>query len=701
MPSAAPGTTHLRASRLQSQEDDFTELTGNAAVWRDGQGVRADSLRYQRRTSQADALGGVTITQPSGARFHTNEAHLNLSQRTGFADGGKYNLPGDWGRGDMERVEFLGPNRTRLSDARFTTCPAGQDDWFVHASRIDIDTKEDMATARNVTLDLLGVPIIYLPYLSFPISDQRKTGFLMPGIGYSSRQGTILATPYYLNLGPAYDATLTPRYMSERGTQLQTEFRYLGRDFVGQIDAEYLPEDKATGEDRAAGSVRHRQTFSPYVSGLIELRGVSDKDYVNDFGDNLSVTSETHLPQIAEINYRGPLWTATARAADYQTVDRTIAPGDRPYARLPQLLVNGNVPSDAARGLRYRFDGELVHFERESSVTGQRAHLSPSITFGRSRPWGFINTEIGMHHISYALQETSQEDPSVTAPFASIDAGLYAERPFTVGDSAFTHTIEPRVYYLHVPFRKQDHLPNFDTSAPDFSFANLFRNNRFVGGDRIGDADQLTFALTSRLLNDRDGSEWLRGSIGQIRYFDERRVNVPAGIVEDTTSDLVAEAVAWLPRNWHVRTNVQWSPELHSAARGTFYLQHQPGTDRILNLGYRLIRSELEQTDVSFEWPLGGRWTARGRSLYSVKDNENIESYVGLQYHACCWMVRLYTARQLTQTTEDAAQLTEQRASVRIEFELSGLGRGGTPAESPLKQSLYAFPRPGPSTPAP
>jgi len=689
---AEPGPTTLHADRARALDADVIELEGNAEAVRDGERLTADNIRHDRAANTIDASGNVTVTRPEGARFTTEALHLDLDTGTGEAGPGTYALTGArLGRGDTARIEFLGRERTRLHDLRYTTCPEGRDDWFLRAGRLDLDTTEDIGVARNVTLELFGLPVFYFPYLSFPISDERKSGFLFPEIGHGSRLGAVVATPYYWNIAPNYDVTLTPRLMTDRGVQLQTEFRYLGRAFAGELDAEYLPNDDLTGEDRAAWSYRHGHVFSSRWTAAIDARRVSDIDYVNDFGDRLSVTAETHLSRIAALNYRSPQWAFTARVADYQTIDRSVPLTARPYARLPQLLLAGT--SAPGSGPQYRFQGELVSFDHEVNATGERAHLNPSVRWPITPLYGFLVPEIGVRHIAYSLDQPDargDKRPSVTAPYLSLDAGLYFDR---LGER-FEQTLEPRLYYLYVPHREQDHLPNFDTTVPDFTFANLFRNNRFLGGDRIGDANQLTLALTTRVLDAADGTERLRASIGRIHYFDDRRVNVPAGTIDDDNSDYAAEAVVWLPGNWHVRGATQWSAEEDHTVRASFYLQHQPAADRIFNIGYRYARGELQQLDLSFEWPLGARWITRGRALYSLRDIDrgNIDSFLGIEYRACCWALRLYAARGLVQTAAGAPELTESRSRFMFEFELAGLSRSGGAVESPLAEALFFAP---------
>jgi LPS-assembly protein len=701
-PARSPGLgpTELRADSIRSLGPDEIELSGDAQAAHDGQRIHADLLRYRNDQDEADAVGNVVITENDGSQFTTGEAHLNLDTRVGAASAGSYRLFDRAGRGDMSRVEFLDRDHTRLFDVRYTACPEGRDDWFLQARQIDLDTSNDAGLARDATLRVFGVPVLYLPVFGFPISDRRKSGFLVPQIGYGSELGAVVAAPYYWNIAPNYDATLTPRWMTQRGLQLQSEFRYLGQSLNGRLEAEYLPNDKKTGEDRAAATFIHNQTFNPYWSAAVSLRGVSDKDYLSDFGDHLSVTSETYLPENMEANYRGSAWTFTARATDYQTVDRTIAPISLPYARLPQLLLNGD-SGPTTGGLQYRLESEFVNFNRDIGVIGKRANLSPSVQLPLTRPYGFLTPTVGVHYIGYSLEQAPTPDSraSVTAPFASLDTGLYFDRTLELGSGGFDQTLEPRLYYLYVPARAQDSLPNFDTSVPDFSFANLFRNNRFIGGDRIGDANQYTAALTTRLIDQTTGTERLSASIGRIHYFDARTVNLPPGTIDDASSDVAAEAVVWLPGNWHARTSLQWAPERDQAVRQEFFLQYEPAADRIVNVGYHFVRDSLEQSDISAEWPLGPRWTLRGRSLYSLRDNENVDSFLGAEYRNCCWALRFYATRRLVQTPTGSAALTEQRTGVLLEFELSGLSGTRSSFESPLHQGLFTFPAAAASNP--
>lgn len=671
----ATGLAYLHADRARALQNNIIELEGSAEVRRDGQQIDADYLRYDRAENYVEARGNVTVIEPDGTRYRTGVLQLDLDTRAGEAGAGHYRLPAPRGRGTMEGIEFVDRDHTRLRGVRYSTCPEGREDWYLRARRVDLDTTEDIGVARDATLRVFGAPVFYLPYFSFPISDKRKSGFLIPQVGYSGSLGAIVAAPYYLNLAPNYDATLTPRWMTRRGLQLQSEFRYLGGSSAGQLDVEYLPNDKVTGENRAAGSFIHNHVFTPTWTGFANVRGVSDRDYVNDFGERLAVTSEAYLPQNAEVNYRGSAWNFTARAADYQTVDRTVAPASRPYARLPQLLLSGD-SGPTSFGAQYRLDSELVNFYREVGITGQRANVAPVMRLPLTRVYGFLIPEVGARYIGYSLDNAAQARPSVTVPFASLDTGLYFEREVAIGSGRFDQTLEPRLYYLYVPHREQDQLPNFDTAIPDFTFANLFRNNRFVGGDRLGDANQVTAALTTRFIDQESGAERASASIGRVYYLEERRVNLPPGIIDTHASDFAAEGTAWLGSSWQTRATLQWSQDREQAVRSTFYLQYQPAeSGGYAAAGYRYSRNELEQVDLTAAWPLSASWRVRARSLYSLRDIDrgNIESSIGAEYRDCCWAVRLYAARTLVQTASGSLDPTEQRNQFQVEFELIGL----------------------------
>ncbi len=696
-PPSFEGPVYVSADQLEALGPGVSEFTGNVELSRGDGRLRADRVRYARESGQIDAWGGVALSSTLDDHYQTEEVHLRLPARTGYAGPGTFALARAHARGDAERVDFEGLTQTRLTGVRYTTCAPGQDSWYLHAGELELDTAEDIGTAYHAWLEFQGVPVFYFPYFSFPISDRRKSGFLPPQVGYSDKRGFELGAPYYLNLAPNYDDTLIPRLLTDRGLQLQNEFRHLGRGSTTLFNAEYLYHDRVYGAERYAGLLQHRNQLSPGWSANIDLRGVSDDDYLSDFSDNLNLTSQTHLPRIAEAFYHGERWNFTARASGFQTIDPALAPSNRPYMRLPQLAVSASDPLVTNRP-QLSFDAEWVNFERRDSVTGARLGVTAGAGLPLSNSYAFLAPRVSARAIAYSLDDTTGDTstPNVATGVLSLDSGLFFERDVHLGERGYVQTLEPRLYYLYVPYRNQDQQPNFDTSIPDLSFLNLFRDNRFIGGDRIGDANQLTVALSTRLFDDLDGIERLRASLGQTLHFADRRVGLPAsgsqpgpsvvGVGEAPRSNLVGELAARLIGNWYGQATVEVNEQDDNVRRHGAYLQYQPARNRILILGERYTRNELKQTDVAFQWPLGTQWTALGRSIYSQYDHRNVDSYLGLEYSACCWALRAFATQRYDAVGD------RQVSSIQLQLELAGLSRIGNVPQSPLTQGLFFTP---------
>ena len=680
--------TDISARELHSTAGGLTEFTGDVEVRQGSKSLTTDRLLYNEATHESEAHGNVTFLDATGTSFQTQETRLNLESRVGDAGPGTFHLENYWARGDAQHIYFEGPDLTRFTRARYTTCAPGQDDWFLNIGELKLDSREDIGTAYHTSLVFKGVPLFYLPYLDFPISDRRKSGFLVPRLGQSTQRGLEVATPYYLNLAPNYDDTLTPHYMSKRGLQLQNEFRYITPHSAGKLELAELPNDRmANGDDRAAGAYTHKQVFNPHWSGNVDIQGVSDKQYFNDLGTTLGVTSQTQLPQNAKVDYRGPMWSFSTLASAFQTIDPTIAPTDYPYTRLPQVNLSLNRPEEPNQ-LNYHFDSEAVNFERNVGVTGERLRLDPAVSLPLSNGYAFFTPKVGVRQISYHLSGAPDQTPALTRGFVSLDSGLFFERGSLWSGRAYTQTLEPRLYYLYIPYKNQDSLPNFDTGVPDTNFPNLFRDNRFTGGDRIGDSNQITAAVTTRYIDDDNGVERAHFSVGRIYYFQERQVNLPAGPSGAAASDIVGEAFVTLASHWYARTTVDWNRVDGHLQQYNYYLQYNPAKNRIVNLGKQYSRGDYEQSDVSVEWPITGRWSFRARSIYSWMDHRNVDSYAGVGYNACCWALRIVGGRQLSIDTEHNNAAT-QTSSIMLELELTGLSKLGQVPESPLGQAVF------------
>lgn len=675
----------VRARSIQSEKNGVTELDGFAELIRGGNRVSADRLRYEQPSDTAEASGDVQFRNIAGDGFYTEQLRLQLDTQLGEAGPSRYIVSLNGARGDATRIEFQGPGHTRLTDARYTTCRPGQDDWFLNISRLDLDADEGVGTAYHATVDFFGVPLFYFPYVNFPISDKRKSGFLFPRLGHSDKLGYEVSAPYYFNLAPNYDATVTPRVLTERGLQLQNQFRYLTPDSNGKVELEVLPHDRATGDNRVAGLLQHQQIINPLWSGKIDVRGVSDKDYFQDFGDRLSMTSQTNLPQLMEVVYLGPAWTFATRLTDNQIIDRAIAPEAWPYSRLPQLQLASAMPPIPNHWYP-QLESEWNRFQHNVLLTGARLNLNTGLSLPLQNDWGFFTPKIGARYIGYQLDRAYNDAPALARGVFSLDTGLFFERDTQWTERALIQTLEPRLFYLYVPTRNQDGLPNFDSALPDLSFAGLFRENRFTGGDRIGDANQVAAAVTTRFLDADEGTERLRLSLGRIYYLDHIvDVNLPAGTQRRAASDIVAEANAWLIGNWHARETLNWNTGDDRVEKSSFYLQYHPARSKIFNLGHVFVRDQVRQYDVSAEWPITGRWALRARSLRSARDDRNLETYAGIEYNACCWALRVLASRRWQDTLQD------QVDTIIFELELTGLSKLGGVPDSPLKQGLFSF----------
>lgn len=680
---ATSGETEAHADRMETHDDETVSLYGNVELRRQDQRVLADEIIYSKPKSELQARGNVTFESLDGDQFKTPELYLQLDSKTGYAESATYRLGSNDARGSAGRIRFKGEGRIQLKDVRYTTCPKSHEDWYLRLGDLKIDKNRKVGSGQNVTIKFKRVPIFYWPYLRFPISDERQSGFLMPEFGRSDQLGTELAVPYYWNIAPNFDTTITPQVLSKRGLQIRDEFRYLGRSLTGQLDFEFLEDDDETGEDRWAGHYLHSQTLGRGWSAGIDFERISDIDYLDDFGNKLSVASLTHLKQDADIGYDGNVWRFGARAIGFQTIDDTIAIADRPYDRLPQLSLSAR-PAVTSGKLHPELDSELVNFERDNSLTGGRLNLRPAVSLPFRNSYSFITPKLSVTHIAYDLDVsgTTEDKPDVTVPTFSLDSGLFFERPMRMRNGAFIHTLEPRLFYLKIPERDQDTLPDFDTSVPDLSFANLFRQNRFIGGDRVGDADQVTLALTTRVIGATDGIERLQVSLGQIFFFEDREVNLPAGIDTSDESDIVLTLAARLAERWAMRAFLQRDQEIGQTQRSNLFFQYQPAPDKIVNFGQRFDRNEFKQLDVSARWPLKPRWTVQAGTSYSLDDDRSLASHAGLEYRSCCWGIRFFATRRLNSDEEPVN-------SIQLQLTLNGLGEWGSAPDNPLDESVF------------
>ncbi len=686
---------HVYADRVEAKINESARFSGNVELGRGGLRLFADEATYNQAENTLDASGHIHLRKETGETIVTPLLHYEIDTENGDARDVQFAFAANAARGEAGRIRFEGRDVLKLESVYYTTCPPGQDDWYLRASELTLDKASETGTAWNARIHFMQVPIFYSPYLTFPITDARKSGLLAPHVGHSSNSGFFLNVPYYFNLAPNYDDTLTLRELGKRGPQAINEFRYLGTSFSGKLNLEYLPSDKPTNTDREALLFRHSQTLSPLWSASTDIQWVSDNSYFIDLGSTVKDAAQTHLPRSLRLDYGGGIWRFSARTFAYQTLDTSILPEQKPYQRLPQLVLTADSPSGPNR-LHSALESEWVNFYRQQPdpglcsdptlcANGQRLDLQPSVSLPLHTSYFYFTPKAAYRYTSWRLDNTgADESPDRGLPIYSLDSGLAFEREGRVGGQAYAQTLEPRIYYVYIPYKNQDSLPVFDAALPAFSFYNFFRENRFTGADRVGDANQVIAAVTSRFLLPGSGAEQARVSLGQVQYLADQRVNLPPGTVTQTSSDLIGEATARLGQPWYVRGGVQWDNKEHAMRRSSYYLHYRPAADRIVNLGYRYTNDLERLVDFSTQWPLLTRWTGVARWNFSVPESRTVQAYAGLQYTSCCWAFRT-TARHRLQLDGSVDN------SVLFELELSGFAKMGETEESPLKQGQFIF----------
>jgi LPS-assembly protein len=678
---------YIAADDVDLIEEGRSILRGDVQLLKGRQQLQADQVVYDKQQELLEAAGNVRFWDQglyvSGERGSMDVASDNIWIRDAH-----FLMEAEHGRGEAQGVTITGSNVLRAQKGTYTTCNPGSNDWLLRGRNIKLNKETDTGQAWNVLLRFKGVPILYSPYLRFPLSDQRKTGFLAPRVGASGEAGLEATIPYYWNIAPNQDATFSIRGMTKRGVLLGGEYRYLTRQASGELGGEYLPLDLELDEPRWALKLRNQWSPARRWNTVLDINQVSDDNYLEDLSTSLEISSTQFLERRGDVQYTGNGWWARGRLQSFQTVDETITPTERPYAQLPQLLVSSNLPE---RNWRFNFsgEGEFVNFERSAGVTGTRAGLVPSVSFPIRTPGIFFVPRFKLNYTEYQLRNTRAGEPDTPTrllPTVSVDTGLFFERDWQLGDTDLRQSLEPRLYYLYVPFEEQEDLPVFDTGEFTFGFGQLFRDNRFDGPDRIGDANQLTLALTTRLFSPTSGDEFLRASVGQIRFFRDREVTLPGDSPNTSpSSDIVADMIGFIADRWRISAGLQWDTQEGRATRRAVSLRYQPDLDRVVNLAYRFREDVVDQTDFSFRWPVHKNWGVVGRWTYAFDEKTTVETFAGFEYESCCWAVRGIARRYLANTRG------EFNNAVFFQFELKGLGGLGQQAAAFLRQSIPGY----------
>ncbi len=745
MSEQADDNTNVEADDANAPNSDQIEFEGNVIITRDVQSLTADKAIYNKTSNTFDALGNVIITEPD-IRLEGDSARYQTDVRKGRLDNARYELPSRPAQGVADNINFK-PGEVKLSNPTYSTCPAGAQDWVLKSSDLQLYTEEGYGEGKNVILKFKDIPVAYTPYIRFPLTDQRESGFLLPTIGSSSNNGFELATPYYFNIAPEQDATVTPKILSDRGLMLGGQYRYLGKNYSGEVYGEWLhdriydeprevvdvaarenvigevPVDgklvpKDIPQNRGAFSLQQRANWRNGWSGFVDYNYVSDNYYLEDFGNNIRDKSETNLVREGVVSYNGEVFDFMARAQGYQQL-RSYT---HTYSRLPQLLLTANKNYELyGADIDTGFSTDLTQFSNnwedylDDRVESTRYQLRPFIRMPFRNSYSFVIPKISLDMVTYKLRNEDKDpyahlydddSPSRVAPIVSLDSGLYFDRELSLFNLPMQQTLEPRLYYLYVPDKDQSDIPLFDTGRTTFSFNQLFRENRFNGHDRLGDANQLTAAVTTRFIDNQNGAERFVASIGQIYYFEDRDVTLrydrngqPIQLPEDTQSgsSIAAELSSQFAHNWYTGASLLYNPyDGGQTQEGRYRLQFKSDRYHIANFDYLYRVNDYEQIDVSAYWKITPRWRGLGRWNYSFydqaalgEDNKNkgytLEALLGVEYDSCCYALRLVVGR------EQDSYNSEADNRIMLQLQLKGLGSVGNISGRSLANDIPGF----------
>ncbi|MEY4599482.1 MAG: LPS-assembly protein LptD [Pseudomonadota bacterium] len=707
----------VEADRIEGTQDKELEAFGNVRMRKRGQAFAADWMRHDTQNEILDAKGNVSLEQ-GREMIEGSVLRYETASDRGFMESPRYMLmtlpptgpvgsgpsPVSDGRGTAERLLFQGPGQYRVESANYTTCEPGNDAWYLRAKELDLDRSRDVGVARDASIVFMDQTIFWSPYMSFSLHEERKSGVLTPSYRSSNTTGFEFTVPYYLNLAPNMDATIYPRYMTKRGLQLGSEFRYLDPKWKGDARAEFLSNDQQIGSDRWAFFSKHQQQFSNGWNGALNLNRVSDGKYFTDLSTQVAVTSRVNLSNDLNLS-RGGSWGDSgtygfsAYAQRFQTLQADpLAPLTPPYNRQPQLTLTAQRQT-ANRG-DFDFLGNYTAFEHVSLVNAQRIVAYPSYSLPLQNAFAHFTPKVGAHMTRYTIGNNNTAgltDATRTLPIFSADSGVVFEREINARGQRVLQTLEPKAYYVYIPYKNQSALLNFDSGLQDINFATIFSENQFSGSDRINDANQLTLGVTSRFISADTGIERIRGALAQRYYFQPQQVTVP-GVAprasDSNSSDLLAAVNGNIATNWTADVGWQYNTDRQQTQKFNVSGRYQPQYGKVLNLAYRETANSIRQTDISMQWPVQAGWTAVGRWNYSLRDNRALEALAGIEYNDRCWSLRVAAHRFAT--TSKAAS-----TSIFVMLELTGVSRIGSSPMEVLKRNIIGYKPFDPRSPAP
>ena len=676
--------TRIEAQTVASDDGESIHLAGDVELTRRDQRLDADDVFIDKSSDEIIASGNVYFSDPD---HQIKSPSIRIDNRNNSAefDQPTFEVQTRHARGEAASITKIDDDRTEFEDLVYTSCDPGDNGWHMRASGLEIDRESGRGTATGATIYMQDVPFIYLPYFQFPIDDRRMSGILAPDIGYSSRNGASLILPVYWNQAPNYDMTITPAWYDKLGFQLTTENRYLFGSNSGQLDLSYI-DDRDFGEPRWFKQWQHNTRLPLDVSAGLLLAEVSDKDFFKDFDTVAPQYRDTsHLERYLRFNRSGEFWESELLWQDYQTLNDDTAVTGRPYSRLPRFAIDAQ-PATWQSGAETPVSFEWAEFDREDSVTGRRSNLVPTLRMRSENSWYFFEPELQLAFTDYDLEDNPQGNSLHRAlPTLALDTGLIFDRD-TGSNAQWRQTLEPRLYFLYTPYEDQDGIPDFDTSLAAKTYNNLFRNNRFNGADRIGDAKQVTFGLASRVFTNENADELLNARVGQIYYFEDRRVSLDGIREDDSRSDMIAEVDFWPISTVTLSARLVYEPDESDFIDRDFSVSYA-ANGLAANLGYYFTEDVLEQALVSLAYPINERWGVVTKLHQSLKFDEPVENLFGISYESCCWGLKMLAG----QTGDKDRDFAEADTSIYFEITFKGLSQAGEDIDSQLFRAIPGY----------
>lgn len=722
------GAVFVSGRRLVMQPDLNTVLEGDARLRKPGLSMRADRLVYDQSQDVLEGYGAIQLNRP-GSQFHGTTLNLKVDSFQGALAEPRFEIFANGGHGQASRLEFIDPSRAVVHQATYTTCrrtpgPDWLPAWLLKATRMNIDDEESTVKAEGVKVRFQNLPEVSIPAVSFPLTADRRSGFLPPIVGVTSRDGSEIVQPYYFDLAPNRDATVTTHVMSKRGVAVDTEFRYLERGYSGQARLNLMPSDTLSDQARWGWSSQHSGSIQTGIEGIgaiglgLNLNRVSDDNYWSDFRRSGLVLTQRLLPSTGVLNWGRGGFNMSARVLRFQPLQdirSTIIP---PYNLTPQIGMT--YAKWQADGFDWSVQADTTRFEADFSRipnfmgrNGERSYVQTQLSRPWIRPWGFFTPKVQLHATRYQLDQP-MDNGSVVAnrvlPTFSLDSGLVVERDASWFGRSVAQTLEPRAFYAKTPFKDQSMLPVYDSGLTDFNLSTIYSEKTFVGNDRLIDNDALTLGVSSRFFDAVNGAELLRLGLAQRIRFSDQRVLLNSSQLPATTglSDLLVGAGVRWDNRWALDNTVQINNQTNDISRNTLQLRYYPSPYRVLNAAYRLNRGLSEQLDIGWQWPLSDlvrrrntasesawtrtagqglgpdRWFTVGRMNISLTEGRMVESLMGLEYDAGCWIGRIvFESNQHTIATTNTRLF--------FQLELIGLGRVGPSPLAVLRNNIPRY----------